>query len=212
MVYLLSTSCVLTLAYSTLFPLVLLGDTLLLLSSCRCEGVNPELPGVRGLLGIRLTVDVPVVPSFDESFSYMFLRFRYIRHFVIHVINNIRTRFIISFTWYVLWYTIHSIVYMCDLILAHIWLLGLCPFINRVLHLSLQSLQLVFHTCYRSIDAKPCLDLLHLATRLHVMYHMQWVPSSHYMSIASTLGHFSSMAHVTHTNVFVWTNHLYIST
>ena len=37
------------------------------------------------------------------------------------------------FTWYVLWYTVHSVVYMCDLILARIWLLGLCPFINRVL-------------------------------------------------------------------------------
>ena len=32
-----------------------------------------------------------------------------------------------------LWYTVHSIVYTCDLILAHIWLLGLCSFINRVL-------------------------------------------------------------------------------
>ena len=33
-----------------------------------------------------------------------------------------------------LWYTVHSVVYTCDLILARIWLLGLCPFINRVLH------------------------------------------------------------------------------
>ena len=32
-----------------------------------------------------------------------------------------------------LWYTVHSVVYTCDLILARIWLLGLCPFINRVL-------------------------------------------------------------------------------
>ena len=38
-----------------------------------------------------------------------------------------------SFSWYVLWYTVHSVVYMCDLILARIWLLGLCPFVNRVL-------------------------------------------------------------------------------
>ena len=30
-----------------------------------------------------------------------------------------------------LWYIVHSIVYTCDLILARIWLLGLCPFINR---------------------------------------------------------------------------------
>src|SRR6185436_7024019 len=32
------------------------------------------------------------------------------------------------------------------------------------------------------------------------------------MSIASTLSHFSSMAHVAHTSVFVWTNLLCIST
>jgi len=38
-----------------------------------------------------------------------------------------------SYSWYVLWYTIHSVVYTCDLILARIWLLGLCSFINRVL-------------------------------------------------------------------------------
>ena len=67
MLYLLSTSCVLTLAYSTLFPL---GDTLLLLSSCRREGVHPELLGVRGLLGIRLPVDVPVVPCSASDESY----------------------------------------------------------------------------------------------------------------------------------------------
>ena len=35
--------------------------------------------------------------------------------------------------WYVMWYTIHSVVYTCDLILARIWLLGLCRFVNRVL-------------------------------------------------------------------------------
>ena len=39
-----------------------------------------------------------------------------------------------SYSWYVLWYTVHSVVYTCDLILARIWLLDLCPFINRVLH------------------------------------------------------------------------------
>ena len=113
------------------FPLVLFGDTLLLLSSRRHGGVHPELPGVRRLLGVRLPVDLPVAPSFRAS--YLFLRIRCIRHFVIHVINNFRTLFIISFMWYMLWYTIHSIVYTCDLILARIWLLGLCPFVNRVL-------------------------------------------------------------------------------
>ena len=70
--------------------------TLLLLSSCRHEGVRSALPGLRGLLGVRLPVDVPVAPCFREFLVYV-LRFRCIRHFVINVINNIRTRFIISF-------------------------------------------------------------------------------------------------------------------
>ena len=34
-----------------------------------------------------------------------------------------------------LWYTVHSVVYTCDLILARIWLLGLCSFINWVLQI-----------------------------------------------------------------------------
>ena len=82
-------------------------------------------------------------------------------------------------------------------------------------------------TASRSIASKPWLALLHynrsikpslvlifttLVTWLHVMTHIQWVPSSHNMSIASTLSHFFSMAHVAHTSVFVWTNLLCIST
>ena len=103
MLYLLSTSCVLTLAYSTLFPF---GDTLLLLSSCRREGVHLELPGVQGLLGVRLPVDVPVVPSFREA-SFMFYASAYSVSdiFVINVINNIRIRFDISF------YVICAVIY-----------------------------------------------------------------------------------------------------
>src|SRR6185437_11839252 len=76
------------------FPLVLFGDTLLLLSSWRCEGVHPELPGVRGLLGGRLPVDVPVAPSFREFCTCLRFRILCTRHFVIYVINNICTRFI----------------------------------------------------------------------------------------------------------------------
>ena len=130
-------TCWVQVVYS-LLPLLyfFLLDTLLLLSSCRGEGVHLELPGVRGILGIRLPVDVPVAPC---SASERFIVFLYFASavsdiFVINVINYIRIRFIMSFTWYVLWYTIHSVVYTCDLILARIWLLGLCPFINRVLH------------------------------------------------------------------------------
>ena len=77
----------------------------------------------------------PCGAQLRQEFTYMFLRFRCIRRFCHLCNNNIRTCFIISFTWYVLWYIVHSIVYMYDLILARIWLLGLCPFINRVLHL-----------------------------------------------------------------------------
>ena len=92
-----------------------LSDMLLLLSSCRREGVRSALPGLRGLLGVRLPVDVPVAPcSASESFIIFVLRFRCIRYFVINVINNIRIRFIMSFSWYVLWYTIHSVVYTCN--------------------------------------------------------------------------------------------------
>ena len=101
--YLLSTSCVLTLAYSTLFPL---GDTLLLLSSCRREGVRSALPGLRGLLGVCLPVDVPVAPCFREFLVYVFtLPHTLYQTFVIYVINNIRTRFIISF------YVICAVIY-----------------------------------------------------------------------------------------------------
>ena len=49
---------------------------------------------------------------------------------------------------------------------------------------------LALHHCNRSI--KPILVLIFstLVTWLHVMSHMQWVPLSHYMSIASTLSYF----------------------
>ena len=113
MLYLLSTSCVLTLAYSTLFPF---GDTLLLLSSCRREGVHPELPGVRGLLSVRLLVDVPVVPSFREA-SFMFYASAYSVSdiFFINIINNFRTRFIMSF------YMICVVIY-CLFYCIYVWL------------------------------------------------------------------------------------------
>ena len=112
-------------------------DTLLLLSSCRREGVRSALPGLRGLLGVTSPSRRPC--GAQHPGFVLVLRFRCIRRFVIHVINNISTRFIISFMWYVLWYTIHSVVYMCDLILARIWMLGLCPFMNRVLHAASRS-------------------------------------------------------------------------
>ena len=81
--------------------------------------------------------------SFREFLSYLYFAFRCIRHFVINVINNIRIRFIMSYSWYVLWYTVHSVVYTCDLILARIWLLGLCPFVNRVLQTGIRAISTV---------------------------------------------------------------------
>ena len=90
--------------------------TLLLLSSCRREGVRSVLPGLRGYLGVRLPVDIPVAPcSASERFIVFVLRFRCIRHFVINVINNIRTRFIISF------YVICAVIY-CSLCCIYVWL------------------------------------------------------------------------------------------
>ena len=70
--------------------------TLLLLSSCRREGVRSALPGLRGLLGVRLPVDVPA--QLGEFLSYLYFASAVSDIFVINVINNIRIRFIISFT------------------------------------------------------------------------------------------------------------------
>ena len=98
-------------AYSTLFPL---GDTLLLLSSCQRKGVCSALPGLRGLLGVRLPVDVPVAPcsASDESYRLCFtLLHTLYQTFVIIVIDNICTRFIISF------YVIY-----CSFCCIYVWL------------------------------------------------------------------------------------------
>ena len=49
--------------------------------------------------------------------------------------------------------------------------------------------------------AKPHLDLLHLVTWLHVMFHMQWAPSSHVWSLQHIQAIFTVMAWVSHTSV-----------
>ena len=86
----------------SLLPLLyfFLLDTLLMLSSRRREGVRSELLGLRELLGIRLPVDVPVAPcSASESFIVFCIMLPlYQTFFVINVINNIRTHFIMSYS------------------------------------------------------------------------------------------------------------------
>ena len=112
-------TCWVRVVYSPLPPphffLLFFWDTLLLLSSCRCEGVLPELPGVQGLLGIHLPVDIPVVPSFDESLRICFYASAVSDIYVIHVINNIRTCFITSF------YVICAVIY-CSFCCIYVWL------------------------------------------------------------------------------------------
>ena len=91
----------------------------------------------------------PCGAQLSRVFVYVFtLPHTLYQTFITYVINNIRTRFIISFMWYVLWYTIHSVVYMCDLILARIWFLSLCHFINRVLQSGIKAIS----TIGRSLD------------------------------------------------------------
>ena len=91
--------------------------TLLLLSSCRHEGVRPALPGLRGLLGVRLPVDVPVAPcSASESFYRICTSLPlYQTFFVIIVINNIRTSI-----YYVL-FVICAVIY-CSFCCIYVWL------------------------------------------------------------------------------------------
>ena len=123
MLYLLSTSCVLTLASSLLFPLGY-ATAAQFLPTRTTRTSRRSSPSRR-----------PCGSLLQREFRLCFYASAYSVSdiFIIIVINNIRTCFIISFTWYVPWYTVHSVVYTCDLILARIWLLDLCPFINRVL-------------------------------------------------------------------------------
>ena len=111
-------TCWVQVVYSPL-PLLyfFLLDMLLLLSSYRREGVRSALPGLRGLLGVRLPVDVPMAPcfSFGEFLSYLYFASAVSDIFVINVINNIRIRFIISF------YVICAMIY-CSFYCIYVWL------------------------------------------------------------------------------------------
>ena len=92
-------------------------DTLLLLSSCRREGVRSALPGLWGLLGVCLPVDVPVAScSALESFYHILYFASAVSDiYVIIVINNIHIRFIMSF------YVICAMIY-CSFCCIYVWL------------------------------------------------------------------------------------------
>ena len=110
MLYLLSTSCVLTLASSLLFPLGYSTAAQFLptrgssLSATKTTRTSRRSSPNRHPCGAQL----------PRGFVYV-LRFRCIRHFVINVINNIRTCFIISF------YVICSVIY-CSFCCIYVWL------------------------------------------------------------------------------------------
>ena len=111
MLYLLSTSCVLTLASSLLFPLGYATAAQFLPTrgssprATRSTRTSRRSSPSRRSCGAQLR----------REFTYMFLRFRCNRHFVIHVINNIRTRFFISF------YVICTVIYY-SFCCIYVWL------------------------------------------------------------------------------------------
>ena len=111
-------TCWVQVVYS-LLPLLyfFLLDTLLLPSSCRREGVRSALPGLRGLLGVRLPVDVPVAPCFSlrELYSYLYFASAVSDIFVIYVINNIRISFYYDL------FVICAVIY-CSFCCIYVWL------------------------------------------------------------------------------------------
>ena len=139
--------------------------TLLLLSSCRHEGVRPVLPGLQGLLGVRLPVVVPMAPcsASESSFIVFVLRFRCIRHFVINVISNIRISI-----YYVL-FVICAVIY-CSFCCIYVWLdpgtymiARFMSFLNRVLQSGIRAISTVGRSLHRTgrvlglLLSDPCL-------------------------------------------------------
>ena len=111
-------TCWVQVVYSCLPTLLFfLLDTLLLLSSCWHEGVRPVLPGLRGLLGVRLPVDVPVAPCSASESSFRICTFASAVSdiYVINVINNIHISI-----YYVL-FVICAVIY-CSFCCIYVWL------------------------------------------------------------------------------------------
>ena len=163
MLYLLSTSCVLTLASSLLFPLGYATAAQFLPTRGSSSSATRTTRTSRCSSPSRRPCGALL--SFRQELSFMYYAFAYSVSdiFVIYVINNIRIRFIMSYSWYVLWYTVHSVVYTCDLILARIWLLGLCSFVNRVLQSGIRAVSTVGWSLDRTgwvlglLLSNPCL-------------------------------------------------------
>jgi hypothetical protein len=134
--YLLSTSCVLTLAFSTL--LFSLEYLRLRLSIKRRGGLHQR---TRWFLGVCLPADVPVAPCSSCIYFTLPQPLELILDSVVIQIFIYNLYAFISR--YVLWYLDDSAVYMRDLILAHIWLLDLCSYKSGVT------------TCYQEGYVKP---------------------------------------------------------
>jgi hypothetical protein len=75
---------------------------------------------------------------------------------------------------------------------------------------SLQSLQLALHACNWSIKPSLVLIFSTLVTWLNVMSYMQWAPSSHVWALKHIQA-ISPSWHELLTQLYLWTNHLYIS-
>jgi hypothetical protein len=127
--YLLSISCVLTLVSSTL--LFSLGYLRLLLSTRQRGGLHQRTRRFLGVVSQPTSLWCPVlhvfilhfrIPWTDSWFSC--------NKDIIYNLYAFISR-------YVLWYLDDSVVYMHDLILAHIWLLGLCSYKSGVTELLL---------------------------------------------------------------------------
>ena len=135
------------LAFSTF--LVLFGYILLLLSSRRRGGLHA---GLRGLLGTSFPSWHPcgTLLSFHTIYASAFMY-----QTLCHLCNNEFILIIYSlYTWHVLWYLDNSIVYMRDLILVHIWLLGLCPLYTGCDRIGIKAVS--------TVGRRPRLELVEL--------------------------------------------------
>ena len=86
---------------------------------------------------------------------YMFYASTFMYQTLCHLCNNEFILIIYSlYMWHVLWYLDNSVVYMRDLILAHIWLLGLCPLYTGCDRIGIKAVS--------TIGRRPRLELVEL--------------------------------------------------